>query len=94
MNGNATTIFFPEEEIKTDSTFTKKRIGMNRLFASDLRIDIDSSEITGITYIEKPDGVFYPLDDLKKEELFIQGFEWKNALRPKSVAAILEDKDN
>ena len=90
MNGNATTIFFPEEEIKTDSTFTKKRIGMNRLYASDLRIDIDSSEISGITYIEKPDGVFYPLDKLKKEEQFVQGFDWKDALRPKSLEAIFE----
>ena len=92
VSGNATTIFFPEEEIKTDSTYTKKRIGMNRLYASDLRIDIDSSEITGITYIEKPDGVFYPLEDLKKEELFVQGFEWMDALRPKSLEAIFEEE--
>ncbi len=91
VNGNATTIFFPEEEIKTDTSFTKKRIGMNRLYASDLRIDIDSSEITGITYLDKPDGAFYPLEDLKKEEQFVNGFEWLDALRPKSVEALFED---
>src|SRR5690606_37298941 len=91
VNGNATTIFYPEEEVKTDTSFVKKRIGMNRLYASDLRIDIDSSEITGITYIEKPDGTFYPLEDIKKEEQFVQGFKWMDALRPKSLEAILED---
>ena len=91
VHGNATTIFFPEEEVKTDTSFTKKRIGMNRLYASELRVDIDSSEITGITYIEKPDGTFYPLEDLKKDQQFVQGFLWLNALRPKSIEALFED---
>jgi len=83
VSGNAVTIFYPEEEIKTDSTFTKKRQGMNRLYASDLRIDLDSNEISGITYLEEPDGAFYPMDQIKKDEQFISGFSWKEALRPK-----------
>ena len=83
VTGNAVTIFYPEEEIKTDSTFIKKRQGMNRLYASDLRIDIDSSEISGITYLDKPDGAFYPMDQIKKDEMFIKDFSWKEALRPK-----------
>lgn len=83
VKGNAITIFYPEEEIKTDTSFTKKRMGMNRLYASDLRIDIDSSEISGITYLEEPDGAFYPMDQIKEDEQFIQGFDWKEALRPK-----------
>ena len=91
VHGNATTIFFPEEEVKTDTSFTKKRIGMNRLYASELRVDIDSSEITGITYIEKPDGAFYPLEDLKKDQQFVQGFLWLNALRPTSIEALFEE---
>jgi lipopolysaccharide assembly outer membrane protein LptD (OstA) len=91
--GNAMTVFFPEDEEKTDSTFTKKRMGMNRLYSSDLRIDIDSNELTGITYLEQPDGVFYPMDQLKKEEQFIPGFNWMHAHRPKSVEALYEDED-
>ena len=38
VNGNAVTIFYPEEEKKTDSTIVKERNGMNRLYASTLRI--------------------------------------------------------
>ncbi len=93
VNGNAVTIFYPEEEKKTDTTVVKERNGMNRLYSSTLRIDIDSNEVSGITYLEEPDGVFYPMDQIKKEEQFIQGFEWKEALRPKSPEALLEDVD-
>ena len=80
--GNAITISYPEDEEKTDSTFTTKRMGMNRIYASDLRVDIDSSEIIGIAYLSKPDGVFYPMDQLNEKELFIPGFSWKGSLRP------------
>jgi len=82
VNGNAVTIFYPEEELKTDSTLTISRKGMNRLYSSTLRIDIDSSEITGVTYVEKPDGAFYPMNDIKLDEKFIQGFVSKLYLRP------------
>lgn len=91
VNGNAVTLFYPEEEISTDSTFTKKRVGLNRLYASNLRIDIDSNEIVGINYIDEPDGVFYPMEEIREEEQFIQKFDWKEALRPRSMEAILED---
>jgi lipopolysaccharide assembly outer membrane protein LptD (OstA) len=93
VNGNAMTLFYPEDEEKTDSLITKKRMGMNRLYSSDLRIDIDSNELTGITYIEEPDGVFYPMDKIKREEQFIPGFNWKAALRPKDRDDLFEDHD-
>ena len=66
------------------------RLGMNRIYSSDLRVYIDSNEIQGITYIDKPDGVFYPMEKLNKEEQFIKGFKWMAALRPKTWNEILE----
>ncbi|MCJ8291584.1 MAG: hypothetical protein HRT58_18020 [Crocinitomicaceae bacterium] len=92
VNGNAITIFYPEEETKTDSTIVKERMGMNRLYSSSLRIDIDSNEVSGITYLDEPDGVFYPIDQINEEEQFIQGFEWKDALRPRSWEDLLKEK--
>lgn len=86
IEGNAHTIFFPQDEKKTDTNVVVKRIGMNRLYASELKIYLDSGEIRGITYFDKPDGVFYPMDKIKKEEQFIANFEWKIALRPKRAA--------
>jgi hypothetical protein len=89
VNGNAKTIFFPLNEEKTDSTVVKKRLGMNRLIAGSIRVLIDQGEIAGITYFEKPDGVFYPMDQLKKEEQFLTNFEWNAELRPKSWQALI-----
>jgi hypothetical protein len=88
VGGNARTIFYPENEEKTDTTVTVKRLGMNRLFARDLRIYLDSGEITGITYYEKPDGIFYPMDQIDAEEQFIREFKWTPLLRPKDPLSL------
>jgi lipopolysaccharide export system protein LptA len=85
VQGGAQTIYFPEETTKTDSIFQKKRMGMNRVLASDLRIYLDSGEVKGITYFDKPDGVFYPMDQIKQSEQFINGFSLNPGLRPKSA---------
>lgn len=91
VKGNARTVFFPENKDKeTDSSIVIKRLGMNRIYASDLRIYLDSNEVKGVTYFDKPDGVFYPIEKLNKEEQFIKGFEWKIALRPKSWKELIE----
>ena len=90
VKGNAWTIFYPEDEEKTDSLVTKKRMGMNRLFASDLRIYLDSGEVSGITYFDKPDGIFYPMDQIRTEEQFIKGFQWNPLLRPRDPIEMMK----
>jgi lipopolysaccharide export system protein LptA len=90
VQGNAHTIYFPEETSKSDSIFEKKRIGMNRVIASDLRIYLDSGEVKGITYFDKPDGIFYPMDQINPEEQFINGFNLYPALRPKSPLDLIK----
>ena len=57
---------------------------MNRLYASDLRVFLDSGDVTGVTYYDKPEGIFYPMDKIKKDEQFIPNFSWNPVLRPKS----------
>lgn len=89
--GNAQTISFPIDEKTKDSSLVKTRLGMNRLYSSDLRIDIDSNDIIGISYIEKPDGVFYPMDQLNEDEQFVPGFKWNEAIRPKSKLELIQD---
>ncbi|MFM6935428.1 MAG: OstA-like protein [Flavobacteriales bacterium] len=91
VKGNAWTIFYPEEEKKTDSSLVKIRKGMNRLYASDLLVELDSGEVKSITYYDKPDGIFYPMNQIKTEEQFIKGFSWNPLLRPKDPYSIRKD---
>jgi lipopolysaccharide export system protein LptA len=88
VTGNARTIFYPEKEEKTDTSFVIKRVGMNRLYSSDLRIYLDSGEVTGVTYFSQPDGVFYPIDQIDPEQQFIPEFKWNPALRPKDAESL------
>lgn len=90
VNGNAKTIFFPENTEKTDSAIVVKRLGMNRLYASDLKVYLDSGEVKGITYFDKPDGKFFPMNQIDPEEQFLKEFIWKKALRPKTWKELVE----
>jgi hypothetical protein len=62
---------------------------MNRLYAGNLRVMLDSGEVRDITYYDKPEGVFYPMDKINKSEQFLPNFQWKAALRPKGGMEII-----
>lgn len=84
-------MYYPlEEKEKTDTLVTIKRMGMNRFYASEIKVYMDSGEVVGVTYYEQPDGVFYPMDKIKKDEQFVKNFALNFALRPKSVADLLQ----
>lgn len=92
VKGNATTVFFPVEEKLTDTALVRTRIGMNRLYAADLKVYVDSQEVTGVTYLDQPDGVFYPIENLNKDEQFIKNFSWNPTTRPKSKDDLVHDE--
>lgn len=92
ISGSAQSLFFPTEKVEGDSTVIK-RSGMNRLYSSYIRVDLDSGEVIGVAYKEKPDGVFYPMDQLKEDELFIKNFSWNPNLRPLKKEDLLMEEN-
>ena len=84
VNGNAQTIYFPEETVKKDSVIEIQRKGMSRLYSSDIKIYVDSNEFSKVVYLDQADGVFYPMEKINKEEQFIVGYSWNPLLRPKN----------
>lgn len=92
VKGNAQSVYYPEETKENDTVVEIKRSGMTRLYSSDLRIYLDSGEVEGITYIDQPDGVFYPMDKINPEEQYVQGFSWDPLLRPASIEDLLNEK--
>jgi lipopolysaccharide export system protein LptA len=94
VKGNAQTVYYPEETKENDSVVEIKRTGMMRVYSSDLRVYLDSGEVQGITYLDQPDGVFYPMDKINPEEQFVQGFSWDPLLRPASIEDLLNEKSS
>ncbi len=84
VNGNAQTIYFPEETLQKDSVIEIQRKGMSRLYSSDIKIYLDSNQFSKVVYLDQADGVFYPMEKINKEEQYIVGFSWNASRRPKS----------
>jgi hypothetical protein len=51
---------------------------------------LDSGEVESVTYLGQPDGVMYPMDQINKDEQFIQYFSWNPKCRPLNVADLLK----
>lgn len=82
VKGSATSIYYPEDEEKTDSITIIKRMGLNKLEAATLTVHLDSGEVKGITYRTAPTGIFYPIDQINEKDRWIKNFKWTPLLRP------------
>lgn len=92
VQGNAQTVYFPEETIQKDTLTEIKRKGMSRLYASSIKIFVENNEFTNVSYIDQADGVFYPINQINTEEQFITGFSWNPKSRPKKLSEIFPNK--
>lgn len=92
VNQNAQTNYFPQDTLRSDTLIEIQRKGMTRLYASSIKVYLDSGEVLGITYYKNPDGVFYPLKDVPKEEQFIANFFYFPEFRPISAKDIFRKK--
>lgn len=90
VRANARTVYFPEETKDTDTATVITRSGMNRIFSSDIRVYLDSGEVIGITFLNQPEGIFFPINKIDPNEQFLEGFSWSPALRPKSWKELTE----
>jgi lipopolysaccharide export system protein LptA len=75
VTGNAETIYFLRED-------DRALIGIQKAIANRMIIFLDSSRITGLTYIDKPDGAIYTPFELTQEELILRDFRWIEGRRP------------
>jgi lipopolysaccharide export system protein LptA len=62
----------------------KAYIGVNKIKCENMDIYLDSNQVSSVNYKANPEGTLYPILDLSPKELQLKGFQWKEALRPKS----------
>ena len=82
--GTCRTVYFAREESE-DGT---KLMGMNRVDCSRISVQVSAGEVNQISFLDKPDGTYYPIDRLPTEGSILRGFEWRVADRPRDRADI------
>lgn len=78
VNGNAETIYFVRED--ADSTL----IGVNRTESSFVVMHFLDKKIDRIILTPSSSGVFYPIEKVSDDKIFLSGFFWLSAQRPLS----------
>ncbi|MEN8225541.1 MAG: OstA-like protein [Bacteroidota bacterium] len=75
VTGNSETLYFLREE-------DKSLIGIQKAVSNRMMIYLDSNQIRGLTYIDKPDGAIHTIGELSGEDLILRDFKWIDDRRP------------
>ena len=86
INDNGQTIYYA----KSDSNF----IGMNKTICENMIMYLDSNTVSKITFLSKPEATLYPFKDINPENSVLEGFIWKDAIRPKDKLDIFYWKED
>lgn len=86
VNGNAQSLYYT-----SDSTgYT----GMNKSLSSRMRVNFADNELQDVLFIRKPTMVYNSIENVKKEDEFLEGFVWKPKERPRSKEEIIPSLRN
>ena len=81
VDGNAESIYY----VKEDSVYS----GMNRMLSSRIKVLFKDDKLKDIISILKPEGNYYPIDEIPADEDILKGFIWKPKDRPQSKEEII-----
>lgn len=73
--GNGQSIYYAKE----DSAY----IGVNVIDCSEMKFMFEAGKIKSAQFVTQPDATFYPLNEMKPEELRLKGFKWLQKIKPK-----------
>lgn len=79
----AESIYYPQDD---DSAF----IGMNRSSGDVIDIHFVKKELNKVKFINKVDGVLYPVRQIPEDKKELKGFKWLDKRRPKNKLELFE----
>lgn len=88
--GNGESIFFMRDEE------TKNLIGMNTIICSDITLRFENRVLADASFLVNPEGKFIPPQELKTEDIKLNGFKWRGDEKPSKsevLANQINDKD-
>ena len=81
VDGNAESVYY----VKEDSAYT----GLNRMLSSRIKVVFKNGKLQDIISILKPEGNYFPIDEIPADADILKGFIWKPKDRPRSKEAII-----
>ena len=81
VDGNAESIFYTMD----DSLYS----GLNRSVSSRMKLIFKDNKLQKVTLVRKPEGTYYPIENVDKDIEILEGFIWKPNERPKSKEEII-----
>ncbi|MFT3885206.1 MAG: OstA-like protein [Flavobacteriales bacterium] len=84
--GNTRTVYFAKD--KKDGV--EQVVGMNRADCSRIVVELDSGQVSTLSFLTQPDATLYPLEKAPADEMRMKGFTWNAADRPKDRRSIFQ----
>ena len=82
VSGNGQSIYFASDEGKI--------VGMNKAESSDIVLYLRENKIEQIKFLNQPDMLLIPKNEISTDNLRLEGFQWKERDRPLKVADIFK----
>lgn len=77
VEGNGQMVYYAGEK-------GKEYKGMNKTDCSDILVIFKDDEPEKVTFITKPDSIFYPMDKINPKDKYLKDFKWLGEERPQS----------
>lgn len=83
---NAQTLYYVAKTEK-DSLEQEYEVidGMNKIDCNEINIYFKDSEIDNIAFIDQPTSIYYPINRVPLKDLYLKGFDWKIARKPRPI---------
>jgi lipopolysaccharide export system protein LptA len=75
VSGNAESVYYARDE-------EGEYVGVNRVAASEIFFTFEEKQLAGIHLYGKPDGKMTPMEEVNHNTLRLDGFDWRDAMRP------------
>lgn len=63
-------------------------LGVNRATAAEINLFFKQKKLDKISFINKPDATFFPIQQIDPKKFMLKGFEWKATRRPMHVRSL------
>lgn len=88
VDGNGESIYFALEDE------TNLLMGMNKIICSNIVIRFKDARVNNLSFYTNPEADFIPPHELKKDDMLLQGFEWKINTRPTRTDVVKQKKES